>query len=99
MTKKLAKIFFRLMNQSSSDKVIESLKIIKKFLLIDDTLKVKRLEWIFGIPQIVSKNPYRSTKHQYGLELVERINDESYKYVSTLSSSLADDSLLNLLIK
>lgn len=60
MTKKLAKIFFKAINQSSSDKVIDSLKSVKKFLLIDDSLKTKRLEWLFGIPQIMTKNPYRS---------------------------------------
>jgi hypothetical protein len=99
MTKKLAKIFFRAINQSSSDKVIDSLKSVKKFLQIDDSLKIKRLEWLLGIPQIMTKNPYRSITYQYGVELIERINDDAYKYVSTLSSSLADDSLLNLLIK
>lgn len=99
MTKKLAKIFFRSINQSSQERVTDSLKTVKKFLLIDDSLKTMRLEWLLGIPQIISKNPYRSTSHQYGIELIDRINDDAHRYISTLSASLSDDSLLSLLVK
>lgn len=59
MTKKLAKIFFAQINQSSSDKVIAALKSVKKFLLIDDKLKRLRLEYLLGYPQLMTKNPYR----------------------------------------
>lgn len=99
MTKKLAKIFFRQINQSNADKVIESLKAVKKFLLIDDSLKQLRMEYLLGYPQIMTKNPYRQTKYQYGAELVDRINDDAYRFTSTLCQSMSDDCLLNLLLK
>lgn len=99
MTKKLAKIFFAQINQSSSDKVIAALKSVKKFLLIDDKLKRLRLEYLLGYPQLMTKNPYRQSKYQYGVELAERINDDAYRYTSTLCQSMSDDCLLNLLIK
>ena len=48
MTRKIAKIFLRAINQPNVDKVSPYLKSLKKFLLINDSLKILRLEWIFG---------------------------------------------------
>jgi hypothetical protein len=63
------------------------LKALKKFLLIKDSLQIKRLEWVFGIAGIKTDSKYRETKYQYGVENVMRINDQAYNYTSTLCSS------------
>lgn len=100
MTKKMAKVFLKSVNQPNVDKVSLYLKSLKKFLLINDSLKIQRLEWIFGISQLVSKSRFRSNnKYEYGLELVERINDDAYTYVSTLMTTTTEDALMTLLLK
>lgn len=82
------------------DKVSLYLKTLKKFLLINDSLKIARLEWIFGISQLVSKAKFRSNnKYEYGLELVDRINDEVYTYVSSLLTTSTEEPLMTLLLK
>lgn len=40
MTKKMAKVFLKSVNQPNVDKVSLYLKSLKKFLLIDDSLKI-----------------------------------------------------------
>ena len=50
MSKKLAKIFVKAINQPGIEKQAIYLKGLKKFLLIDDSLKTQRLEWVFGVP-------------------------------------------------
>ena len=100
MTRKIAKVFLKSVNQPNIDKVSLYLKSLKKFLLIDDTLKTQRLEWIFGVSQLISKSKFRqNNKYEYGAELVERINDEAYIYVSTLMSTSTEESLMTLLLK
>ena len=52
------------------------------------------------ISQLVSKSKFRSNnKYEYGLELVERINDDAYTYVSTLMTTTTEDALMTLLLK
>ena len=55
MTKKLAKVFIKAINQVNYDKQAPYLKALKKFMLLDDNLKQQRLEWVFGVPSLVSK--------------------------------------------
>jgi hypothetical protein len=78
------------------------LKALKKFLLVDDSLKQQRLEWVFGVPQLINKKMYGTLKFDYGVQLVERINDEAYTYVSSLlttSSQKTEDALFTSLLK
>jgi len=52
---------------------------------IKDSLKKQRLEWIFGIPQVVSKINYRmggGKRMQYGSEACDMISDEYYTFKS-----------------
>lgn len=51
MTKKLAKSLLKKFNQQVyTDKMTPYLRALKKFMLIDDSLKRYRMEWIFGVP-------------------------------------------------
>ncbi len=89
MSRKIAKIIFKLINQNSAEKAIESLKLIKAFLLVDDEYKMHRCEWLLGVPQLVCRNK------MYGVELVNVIQDEAHKYPSSLATTMGDISLLN----
>jgi len=55
---------------------------------------MQRLEWIFGIPQVV----YSSAKKQFGVGMVELVGDEYCKFKSSLSKGQAD-AFLGLLFK
>lgn len=58
-----------------------------------------KLEWIFGVGQLLAKKPYNSEKFKYGLENVDKINEECCHYVSPLINSTNDESLLEELLK
>ena len=49
-SKKVSKIFIKIFNASTYDNVKNYLKALKPFLLLDDSLKQVRLEWLFGFP-------------------------------------------------
>lgn len=100
MSRKVAKILYKKMNDSHNfvEKVIEAVKSIKLFLTIDDDFKVHRCEWLLGIPVLECREPYRGTKYQFAGEMSE-INDDAYKYRSTLEKPLANDCMLALMIK
>ena len=47
-SKKVSKIFIKVINASSYDNVKNYLKALKPFLKLSDSLKTTRLEWVFG---------------------------------------------------
>jgi hypothetical protein len=53
-----------------------------------------KLEWVFGIPEIVSKGCYGSASQKYGLEVIDRINEESIVYRSPILYGAIDDALI-----
>jgi len=56
LSKKIAKVFLKQITSTSLDsKVAKYFKMLKKYMKIDDELKQKRMEWVFGIGQIVTK--------------------------------------------
>ena len=70
------------------------MKLLKKFLSIDDEFKIARLEWSLGVPQIVNKKQFRKNTYQYGLELVDKINDEAHTFNTSLNTGTSEDALL-----
>jgi len=67
MSKKMAKVLVKGINLNDQAKNGLYLKALKKFLLVDDSLKQQRLEWVFGVPQLVNKKMYGSFKFDYGV--------------------------------
>lgn len=76
VSKKMAKAYLKGVNKTGIEALVCSLKQIRSFLKINDSLKMSRLEWIFGIPQVLSKPNFRSRQQQYGVELVDLVSDE-----------------------
>jgi hypothetical protein len=103
MTRKMAKIFVKAINQPGVEKQSLYLKALKKFILINDSLKQQRLEWVFGVAQLVhNKQGGAAYTYSFGIETVDRLNDEAYTYVTNLlttSSSRSEDALLSTLLK
>ena len=100
LSKKVSKVFIKSINQSNYDNIKSYLTALKPFVKMEDSLKQQRLEWIFGISQIVARKGYQQERHKYGLEFVDRIGEESYTYVSPISGSQSsDDPLLAQLMK
>lgn len=55
-TKKMAKAYVReLLNKNHVDDIEKGLKSVRSFLLIKDSLRSFRFEWVFGVAQLVSK--------------------------------------------
>ncbi len=75
------------------------LTALKPFILIDDSLKMQKLEWIFGFSQVVAKKGYREERFKYGLETIANISEESTTYTSPLITNPTDDPLIGLLLK
>jgi len=100
MSKKVAKLLIKGINQYTAEKVTKYLKLLKKFLRLDDEFKLARIEWTFGVPQLNHKKQFRLNNYQYGLELVDKINDDAYTYeTSILKGSTSEDALLTQLLK
>jgi len=72
---------------------------MKPFLRIDDGLKMKRLEWVFGFPQIYCRQHYNSGEFQYGKEFIYDIADSTVKYKCPLITSEYKMGLLNQLFE
>lgn len=48
LSRKVSKVFLNAINHSNYESVKNYLKALKPFLLSNDSLKEKKLEWIFG---------------------------------------------------
>ena len=98
-SKKVAKVFLKSINNANLESVKNYMKALKPFLLIDDSLKTKKLEWVLGIYEITSRKDYKQTKFKYGVELVDTIGEECSNYQSPIVRSHMDDALLMQLFK
>jgi len=58
-----------------------------------------KLEWIFGFCQVITRKNYREEKYKYGLELVDRINEDAHTYITPIASGSSEESLLSQLLK
>lgn len=100
LTRKVSKVFLRAIEAAHLDTVKGYLKALKPFLKSNDSLKKQRLEWIFGVPEVVSRKTYGASRCKYGVELVDRINDESTKYHSpVLLETAGEDALIAQIVK
>ena len=90
ISKKMAKAYLKGVNKTGLESLSSSLKKIRKFLAINDSLKKERMEWIFGVPQINSKPYFRTRTQQYGLELVDLISDEYCLFKSGCVKGITD---------
>ena len=48
LSKKVSKVFIKAINSSNLDNVKNYLMALKPFLKMNDSLKDKKLEWVFG---------------------------------------------------
>jgi len=99
LSKRVTKVFLRSIEQAHLDTVKGYLKALKPFLRANDSLKQQKLEWVFGIPEVVSRKVYGDSKCKYGLELIDRINEESTKFSSPILFGAADEALIAQIVK
>ena len=86
LSKKVAKVYIKSINNSKFDTVKNYLQALKPFLKMNDSLKQQKLEWVLGFSQVLTRKGYREERYKYGLEMVDKINDESNVYVSPIIS-------------
>jgi glutaredoxin-related protein len=60
MSKKVAKLLIKGINQYQAEKVTKNLKLLKKFLRLEDDHKLARIEWTLGVPQLCHKKQFTS---------------------------------------
>lgn len=70
------------------------MKALKPFLLINDSLKLLRLEWIFGVPDLIFRKVYGEQKERYGSELIDRVNEEHLNYTTPILPLSSSNALL-----
>ena len=100
LTRKVSKVFLRSIEQAHLETIKGYLKALKPFLKTNDSLKQKRLEWIFGIPELVNRKAYGASRSKFGVELVDRINDDSTKFHSpVLIGAAGEEALLAQIMK
>lgn len=96
MTKKVAKSLLKKFSQQTDpEKLTPHLRALKKFLLINDTLKSHRMEWIFGVPQIYTRrNLQVEGQCKMQREFITQINDEAFTFQSALLGYTQSDAFL-----
>mmetsp|Transcript_18286 Transcript_18286/g.31275 ORF Transcript_18286/g.31275 Transcript_18286/m.31275 type:complete len:924 (+) Transcript_18286:1615-4386(+) len=99
LSRKMAKIFLRQLQQANLSQAIGYLKALKAFIRVDDSMKQLKLEWIFGLPELTSRKMYNETKYKYGVELIDRINEEVVSFMSPLIQGSNDEALLAQIVR
>ena len=79
LSKKMAKVHIKAINKIIEEEFEKSIKNVRSFLLIKDSLQQLRLEWVIGISQIASKD---INNPKYGIELATFISDNTASYES-----------------
>ncbi len=97
LSRKICKILLKSIGLSNYESVKNYLSALKPFLRLQDSLKAQKLEWILGLHQVLALKNYRETLCKYGLEHADRINEDTYTYV-TFCNGLHQDSLLKQLV-
>lgn len=72
------------------------LNVLNPFLMTQDSLKAKRIEWIFGYPQVTGRKGYADDYYKFGVEMINTINDDVRTYPSPLSVKLNEEVLLSI---
>ena len=99
LTRRVAKVFVKSINQSNYDSVKNYLTALKPFLLTSDGLKKSKLEWVFGYSQVMAKKGYRDERYKYGFESLTYVNEECSQYTSPVATGASDEPLLSQLLK
>ena len=94
LSRKIAKVFLRTLEKAQDDSTRYYLKALKPFLLINDSLKLLRLEWIFGVPDLIFRKVYGEQKERYGSELIDRVNEEHLTYITPILPLSSSNALL-----
>jgi len=98
MTRKMAKNILKKFSEHVThmpDKLTHYLRALKKFLLIDDSLKEQRMEWIFGVPQIYTKKDYvNQGVYKMQMENIDKIDEPAYTFCSALLGQYQNDGFL-----
>ena len=99
---KIAKYLLIGIYQAESKKIVPCINILKCVLGIADSLQKKRFEWLLGVCTMHQKPPTKDKPTElmnFGLPILDSINDCVHEYPSTLLNTVSTDSLLNLLLK
>lgn len=99
LTKKVTKVFLSSIEQAHVDTVKGYLKALKPFLRSDDGLKMQKLEWVFGVPEPVQRKAYGGTRPKYGLQLADKINEDSIAFLSPILYGATDEALIAQILK
>jgi hypothetical protein len=98
LSRKVAKVFLRAIDAHATVESAKGyLKALKPFLRMDDSLKAQKLEWVFGIPEPASRKLYMAgaERSKWGVELVDRLQEDAVKYVSPILRGAAGDEALS----
>lgn len=96
ISKKMAKTYLKSVSKTTTDQLNQSLVNIAAFLRIKDSLKMQRLEWIMGIPQLNSKPDFRTQRQRYGVELLQMVSEEYCTFKSGVVKGVQDGFLGSL---
>lgn len=71
-------------NNADYEKIENYSEALKPLLLMNDSLKLKRLEWILGYPEIYRWNR-NDDVYKIGVDVLYRVGDDSFNYKSALA--------------
>lgn len=90
-------VFVQQIGQTNQvDQIKNFLQALKPFLLLNDSLKKKRIEWLLGVPQMTGRKGYNEEKYRFGVEIINLVNDDVRTYPSPLNSKINEEVLLSV---
>jgi hypothetical protein len=85
----LGKHILKGVNAISADEILPFLTLMKAYLLVEDEYFVQRMEWIFGLPDLVIRTSSYQMYNQnqgpkLGVAYADSISSQTCRYFSTL---------------
>ena len=95
LSKRVCKMFVNGINNADYEKIENYSEALKPILTLNDSLKLKRLDWVFGYPEIYRWN--RSDEiFKIGVDVIYRIGDDSFTYKSPIAGQNEDPLLYHM---
>lgn len=76
-SKHIAKVLLRGVNDADFESISGILEILEPFMLIEDDLQLKRVEWIYGVPMTSVRSSSISINYDYAGSSVSNTSNNS----------------------
>lgn len=97
MSKKICLVFVQQLGSTNQqDQIKNYLHSLTPFLLTEDSLKSKRIEWLLGFPQVTGRKNYNDDRFRFGVEIINLVNEDYRTFPSPLQNKVNEEVVLSI---